>query len=513
MAKNIRMVYDVKKQNLMVKLSGKPTLEFGRPSITGKSVKHEAIFFEINKYWESLSKEEQLDIYNIYEDVLESISSIRTPAERNAYLRSIFSALVDKHHTIKRIGEMMSDINVVIPDKVHDEYRDTHENERNITYIRDEYLELVNMTIVIRSLLPVWTILYDIENTTDPSARIYFTLETLRLLGSTNFIYCNAMERLRTFITAQYEKLNNDNVLGSVVSGLGTATIPDYLLASVIFDKLITLQIAPTDKNGNLITAIFQKIKNNIQSLGDRFQRIRNKSKSKSDGDEDDKIGYFESYTVRQIQPDDIPIMNQRYLQDYRQVRKSLDDTIPLGLMKSCIENFSGTKYKPSMIRPDQIIICQLVLSPVLNMRSIPHIEYSEGIANALGITQAALIHWHLSDIALMLSSEPVINEDEDVIFNTPFELPSIDVRNRLAECYPVKIFKRSSSSSRAACPGMSAIDELVKSYSDMEWQPKTSNSILKEIGHSGEVFRPSRTIKTTLAEMLIQINRITKVY
>jgi hypothetical protein len=465
----------------------------------------EAIFKELNGYWATLPAQSRRELFELYERVVEDYPAIPNPAERAAMLEEVVRTVVDKYHPFDAVAEFMKTQHIDYPDTVKDKFESQYNSkDRVTTYLTHEYFDLAVLAVIFRSVYPIWMKALRCNNSTDTKRKAFFEYDLLRTLRKTELIKHPATERLFEFVEAVCHKVKAHESLGSVVAGFGSADIPYYLFATAIIDKLAIREINAFADRGNLISTIYTRVESEASKLGDKFQPLRERV-SRGGGADEDKIGYLETYSVRQSVSDDVYLTNQVYLYDYRKVRRQLDETIPSSLVKTCIESFH--EYSPRPIRPDHVAAVQWVLGNLIMPRAIPYID-REAMINAMGLTQAALIHWRFRALAPLLSARPVETDYYAPIIATPFETPSLDLREKLREIYPYYRHTRDSSDPKALCPGFVAIGEFAKLYADRQWELHCSKKVAEHLQQDFGTFKPASTLKCDLAELLIKLNR-----
>lgn len=465
----------------------------------------EAIFKELNGYWETLPEKEHQEMFEMYEEFIDEYPIISNPAERTVLMEDIVGKFVDKYHKFKDVSKFMETQEIIYPDTVHDEFECQFNSKgRDTTYLTHEYFDLACLAIIFRSVYPIWMVALQSNNSNDAKDKAFFEYDLLRTMRGTKLIKHPATMRLFEFVDAVCLKVKAHESIGSVVAGFGTADIPYYLFATSIIDKLAVREINAFADKGNLISTIYTRVDTEARKLGDRFQPLRERV-SRGSGSDEDKLGYLETYSVRQHVSDDVYLTNQVHLYDYRKVRRQLDDTIPSTLVKMCRDSFN--KYPPSPIRPDHVVMVQWVLSKLIMVRAIPNIDRMAMI-NAMSVVQAALIHWRFRSLAPLLSARPLEIDEYAPIIATPFETPRMELRQQLMEIYKNYRPTGPSTDPKALCPGFLAIGELSKMYADRQWELYCSDEVARELRQDHGEFKPARELKNELAELLIKLDR-----
>ena len=358
------------------------------------------LLFDINGYWASKPEEWQDDAFECYGRILKVIDSTRDGSSLSPALVPLVAELMDVYHDLDDVADYMEDVKLVYPPSVP-EYFDSAQgrHHRVLTYTKKEYYGLACLTVALRAMLPVWTgyraaLPKDMER-----SRVYIELEILRTLKDSRMSEHDFMQRLAEYVGGVYASIDHSSELSSIVTGIGSSDIPNYLFASAICNKLTTTMLnAPSDSNTSLVTAMYTKVKQDAQHLADKLGTkvlVRNDNRM---GDDDDKIGYFESFSARQRVANDIIIGNQVYLYRHQKVRADLDPDIPKALVATCLDSFIKMGRDVPILGGDNRLplhqtLVQWVMSPVLMPRAIPNIN-RKAMLRAMAITQAALFTW-----------------------------------------------------------------------------------------------------------------------
>ena len=487
--------------------------DFKRPS----SWKHkpEDLFKEINKYWSLLHIEEQNKIYEVYADMSALFSSERDPRVIMRGVQDIMVRLLDDLHPFDLMSEFVSTLDISIPDTAMADFDDSDgRKHRELTYIKSEYFDLVVSTIILRTILPVWNVFKDSQKVSETESKIYADMDVLRTLRYTDFIFSPPMHRLQVYVHAAYERQPERKAeLSSIIAGIGSSDIPNYIYSSALSNRLIFTPIEAIDGKSNLISSVFMKVKHDTNTLGDKLnQRVLDSSnKNRMRTDEEDKIGYLEAYSVRQDVSDHIYLLNQVFLSDYRRARRHLDDEIPSALVKLCIESLHA--YQPKVVRKDQITLTQWVLSRICHARALPYIN-REAMFNAMGLTQAALIYWGFPEIAVLISASPIVedfNDDDDELvsgFATQLHALDANAKSEIAKAYPYYRPVRDKKTARQLWPGYIAIDAFTLLLTEHRWEINTNPELLQKLRVSKGEIRLHLQLRNLLAELLLKINR-----
>lgn len=265
------------------------------------------------------------------------------------------------------------------------------------TYIHSEYIDLIALITFIRILSPVYVEFFNYSK--ERSSHPYYML--FRLFIDSEIQNCEVIEKLRAYIEANLQTLvgTNKNEHLIISAGLSDDDALDYLIAEVIFNKLLTIDFFR--KKCNIVSFIFQTVKYKGSFSGSDSDVIRTKS-SRGDSDRED-FSYFEDYR----KTTSIPVGTVVEIQD------SLSDPVALARdlgyfdfdfvqYQKELENVSLLLRQP----PDncQIYLLGWFLSKAVNPRALFHIEKRK-IAELFLFAKVALGKTNHSFIGLFLGS------------------------------------------------------------------------------------------------------------
>lgn len=442
------------------------------------------LFVEINMFWAAQSAARQDEIFKCYEEIEQLFSRESNSGKICIALQQMVIPLLDVYHSTELVSAFANKIDIEYPTNAEDEFNSNDARKhREMTYLRHEYFDLAVIAIILRTLLPVWNMFREcLEGDASKKASAYIDLEILRTIKYTEFGACHQMMRLLSYTTATYKCQDGSGELSSIVSGLGSVSIPDYIFASALSNKLITTPLSANKAGTTLISAIFNKVKQDCNHLGEKFpQRVRHRLDNRM-GDEDDKIGYLESYAVRQEASNDVYLLSQIYLYDYRKARADLDPTIPPKLVAECLKSFSSVnfnKHVPIMggnnLLPVHQTVVQWVLSPIVSPRTIPFID-RRAMINAMAITQAALIHWELHGLARTLCYMLEPSDEDDMI--TPMLPVDTALKAKIEKAYPYWRKEKNKDTAKNMYPALISIEEYCLLLIGRKWNVVATDEV-----------------------------------
>ncbi len=476
--------------------------------VIGKTMRVESLLIEINNYWASKPDKYQDELFALYTKISKSFLSDKVSVVANT-LYPLIRDLLNKYHDLEDISEFMRTQEIRYPDKVYDTFNDNEgRHQENITYTKEQYFGLACLMVAFRAMVPIWTRFRAKTAGVQVKNTMYAQMEQLRLVRESNIAEHRYMHRLIDFVEAVYRTVENSNEISAIVGGVSTTEIPNYLLSSAICTKLIGTAINPSDPKISLVSSIYNKIKADVKHLPDKLNTLVRKRDVNWGNQDDDKTGYFESYAAAEKVASDVIIGNQVYLYDYRRVRRDLDDTIPTSTVVACIESLE--KNKELVIlggdhnTPIHQTLVQWVLSGQIMIHTVPKIN-RRAMINAMGVTQAALIHWGFKSIAMLMSV--VVIEDMD---HRPNEMLPLTTKERTAIDGIYRYHRQLPTTTRMMSLGRSSVEEFGNKLNERQLELIATDDVKRLISFNENDGRPlvDPSIKSHLSELVLLLAR-----
>lgn len=474
------------------------------------------LLIDLNNYWASKDVEWQDRLFAAYRKILSTIDKSRDGGSLAPSLVPVVAELMDEFHDMDDIAAFMEDQHLVYPPSVPEVFDSAQgRHHRVLTYTRSEYFGLACLTVGIRALLPVWTgyraaLPKDMER-----SRVYVELEILRTLRNSKVCEHVYMQRLMDYVEGVYNSIDKSAELSSIVAGIGSSEIPNYLFASAICNKLTTTMLnAAPGSNTSLVTAMYTKVKQDAQHLADKLgTKVMARRDNRLGDGEEDKIGYFESFSARQRVSNDIIIGNQVYLYKYRKVRLDLDPNIDQQLVRACLQSLTTTAANVPILGGDNRLpihqtLVQWVLSPVIMMRAIPNIN-RKAMLRAMAVSQAALITWGFEDIATLLSVAVKSDDDwspEEIVPLSSKAKVQLDAIYKFTR--PMDTSNSRSKNSRPVSGGYASVETFTDLLVSQPLEVICNDEVKSLLRYNTQKPVVVPNIRYQLAELLIAINK-----
>lgn len=468
------------------------------------------VFEFINGYWASLPEARQDQIFECY---LEARHHIDEVIDQNMM-----------HHrltkTCKRLYELMpfeeieywvnNSANIKVPPSIKDTYDQLEISERNQTamdyqsktYLRADYLQLINLAIALKPMIPIWAEYARADQVgVSGTFREY---QALSLLNLSSILTVQPVNRLRTYIETNDPDLKT--LMSAALGGLGSSELPDWAMALVIMRKLVIFKLSSYDDSNNIIRVIYHHVKNTINTVPRRFtSQIRDKP-TPSGGDDDENKSILETYKIKQEVSDGDLMVLSIYTEDVMGMSTRIAPDIDPNVVELCIENIR--RCQNNHPTRGQLVLLSWVLSHVIPPRSIDHLN-KQAIFSCMASAQAVLWHWGFCDVALLLTATETRDKQGSLLggVETRSRIPKEYV-DQFVEIYPHFQEKGSKDSERQTNVACKAIDTIAKDFIKCDWKVQSPDE-LKEHGSTIDDMNLMSTpsdIKTQLSALVLKL-------
>lgn len=279
---------------LWVTLEGTGTVEINLTEFYKEENYLSTLYTHADMYVKTLAPEAQQEIYSIFHDTFikehtQSYGDRKTTKELEQKIKRLCEVM---DYTRWKQWFRQFQHQLLIPESVSDTF--TYDPDmgttKEKTYILSEYVDLVALIVFIRMLTPVYVEFFNYSK--QISTHPYYLL--FRLFVDSEVNSCDEVEKLRTYIEANQQTLvgtsKNEHLI--ISAGLSDDDMLDYLVAEVIFNKLLTIDFF--NKKCNIVSFIFQTIKYKGNFVTSESASIRTISNRGDTGREDHS--YFEDY-------------------------------------------------------------------------------------------------------------------------------------------------------------------------------------------------------------------------
>lgn len=388
---------------------------------------------------------------------------------------------------------------------------------REKTYLRNDYIDLLSMTIYFRLFVPIWgTYISQTKEDISSTFKEYYAGQLLT--GSKVITESPGYSKLAAYLAAHVEK--SDRRQNSVLDGLSSEDFPMWVLNLVLLRRIsigdvrgIRIINNGVEANTHLVTWIhayvYQRILKNPDSF--LYGKILNKEVQKqSQNDSDDrKMSIFEAVRVSEdFSPGDLKELSL-YYSDMDRIIEVLCPDLPVKLARQALEAAQTLKSKD--LHDAQIQIMQWMIGPFQPPSSIWNLNMVQLLV-PLSVCQAILWYRGYHDLSAILTLTPLPPSDVMVPHITRSNIP-LAMIEEAAELYPH--YRRVNARSLRAKQQPDIVD-VVKNVAtallDSEWQhnlhPEWELPQQSMTGSRKREYRIPADIRIQLMNLAIQIGR-----
>lgn len=484
------------------------TLTFIVASFSREPFKKLDIFHQLNMYWSSLKEEDQQHVFNAYKAIRDAFTDIWDKTDLSTELNKRVVALLNLFDFDYLAEWVAIRSDVIIPADFKVEYHhsaDNH-NTRDQTYIRNDYLQLVTLSIIMRSMIPVWGEF--ISRTRQDAGTTHKEFYAFNLMSNSNLLHTPVFDKLRTYIDLTVGKERDGQV--TIINGISSEDFPVWMLGLVCIRRLCIGDIRGTEPRVNLVTFIHkfitQKV-NGSESNGANIIKPKLFDDSGGSGDSEAKLSALERYKIKMpISTGEVAELEYS-VKDVYSIASRLSHNVTPQLLENSLKS-SARLMEYNILEP-QMTLLRWILKPIISPVGIKYLS-KDDIVKCFGICQAVLWARGHKYLALLATSyTEVTNHD---VFQT-----NIDTRARIpkelieeiTKLYPYT--KRIGSKKAQAKPTnltMHSIDRLVADLEAMSWNMTADASLITEVlgTNAGRRIHLQHDIRISLAKCVIEI-------
>lgn len=381
-----------------------------KPYNRSKYCNREELFVEINNYIHSLPIDVQERIFNIYKEASFIINEeIETEKIKDALIPKITELyqlinLDGLEHYVRLVA------NIRLPPNLAETCEDDDPIIQQRTYVRNDYMGLVVLTVALKPMLPIWgSYMARMSEMTDNPFKEY---DALGLLIKTDLIGCYYVARLRSLIAALL--VTHNMPLSAKLSGLGSEEMPEYLLGLAMVRRLTLSPANAQPETGHLIAQVYRDVEKNVStSLDKTFNgRVKEKHPMSGEREDEDKTSRAESYKEKQLISDGDKVTLSVYARqiDILLPKVLRGEVADPNVVKSIVEEMDATEGID--LTEGQRGIMMWVLSSMQDDGSpaLTHVGTrgldKKALKPAMAVCKIALHHWGFPQIAALITAK-----------------------------------------------------------------------------------------------------------
>lgn len=399
------------------------------------------------------------------------------------------------------------------PSNLMDEFDMLYETDgrgtRVQTYLKDDYLELAALSIIIKiGMLPVYHFAYTKNQEITclqkeyilfhfiKSHKIYETPPMVKLL--------NLVDKLLNLPTNKPEETS----IRILESRLPKDEMIIVNLAKIVIQRLSIATIVDDDEEKNIVTKIYNYINNKLKPSGDISTSYREKSplKDVESSEAGDKESIIESHRTM----DDIPKGFQVELDWAISVADDVIDQMPNGYKKYIDRqlmldalNFCDV-FKNGNIQDEQVAILGIIFKRVTDPRSLKQVSI-ESIINLLAIGFSYLWNLGFKQLALLLTAQENVISLDSMTINSRVNQSRLskEIKEKLTELFP---YERPTNETTTVNLADEWINNVANKLFEKKWMATAYDTyVMDGLGEKNNNLLLPANLKVLLAEFLIK--------
>lgn len=459
-----------------------------RPGMTTTQNKRQSeleYFFELNEFWGTFDEARCNKLFELYEDVYAlSTEDMKT---RRKHIPKIAEEIVNLH-PIDDVKRLYPISRVWVPEDMQKTFDNVCTNYvKEMTYLVDDYYNLVCMGIVIRSLVPVFAAVNAFSTTTrnrsveETRETVYNTIFAYKMVMGTYLAEDPAMIKLDAYLSEATVRIQKENkAMGrgaasvaviAVFEGFGTDSLDDYFrgyaLVAVLSNNILNPvhEHSHVSRTTSLATAIYKGVMSEIKTnlakklSSDVIRERVQASKFRMYGEES-KVSAVDIIAGQTKAPVKVAVLSEVSIKDYRRCMKTLDKDVAPAEAKVYIDNMEENRPLYFSVLHEWLV--GAVFRSYLDRRSLPDI-HGENMAIAAGIAQACLVSRGYPDVAKLLSCTTIYSEDRDFVYS--LDALNKEFKEKLDIYYPQGFNESDSRTRRKKNPAIENIELLINDY------------------------------------------------
>lgn len=401
---------------------------------------HEGTFDELNGYIAAfLTPQQQGHMFDVYRRI-RYVLDTEQPSPK--VLLPLLQPLVKELYSLVNLSDVnrymyannLTHVPAVIPDVISQ----TKEYSNDTTYVKADYVKLVNLAVVLHLMAPV--IADYVTAVSDVTGKLFKESASFALFTyAENIMHSEEMKKVRSYVEAHCDK--KPVPLSATLGGLSEKSFPSWMLASVIARRLCINHVRRGDDSGHLVAQIYMHIQFNIKLDGKFGGGVMAKSGRHMAGDDEQEKPVIESWKTKQeIYETDVQICEVGYDDPYF-AAQFCEPTLPRDKLAACLASIpSGWDFELTV---HQKMLMEWVSAKFTPPKAVEYFSYSVDMV-LVAITQAVLWHRGFVQLAAMMGTyraETVMEE-----LPVPQQPLPQSVKIELEKMYNIQLDKRQST-------------------------------------------------------------------
>lgn len=498
------VLYLIGVQSPVAKISHKhEALEFSISNF-GRENLREKLFDEINLYWEKQPPQIQDKIFQVYKEMYMIFENPWGSDDDKGILTEKVKQLIALHD-LNEVEDWVCYQSCIIIPPFNENYQHSIDNNtsREKTYTRPDYVKLVVLSLVLRTMVPIWGE-YIVRNRKE-SGTLYKEFNAFHLINTSAIRHSLALEKLKVYVEhiVDDDKHNASIILNSISS----EDYPEWLLGLLCIRRLCIGDISGENPTMNLITYIYKYIIQKLRTSENRFDdKVKDKEiREGGNISDENKSSTLERYKIPgDISPGEITALEFSIHDPYK-VASKLSCYVDPNFLQKSLETTNVLMYNP--IAKFQVDLLRWIMKPVISPKGVLHIG-TPTIVRSLAVAESVLWARGHKYLALLITARPMTNKGEFNISPTEakHKVPK-ELMEELDKYYPYQQVTTVKGVIKNINPVIEAIDLVVENMITHSLILTAREELIQEVFNTNiRRIVIKDNIRTDLAKLIIEL-------
>lgn len=462
------------------------------------------IFEQINSFWLTMPVEQQDLVFDTYKRLREVFNSCWNNDDLPGMLTPLVAELTGLHDLEKIRYWMDYKSDLQLPPRLDEKFVEQHQSSytRDKTYLKEDYQQLVALSIAIRTMIPVWGEF--VSRTEDDSGTQWKEYWAYLLLEKSTLMTSPAMMKLKMYVDSN---VNTDKVNTiAILKGISSSDFPTWVTGLVVVRRLGFGDIRGVNPMIHLVTQISGFITTVLSGQESRFKSagmVKPKIiEGQGSSDSESNLSKLEGVKVKELVPAGNIVPIDVYTDDIPALAKKLCPSLDMSLLKASLESVKVMQNEK--IWPVQRSLIRLLISDEVSTKGAMYLDHLK-LVKLMAVAQAILWHRGMYDLAVLVSAISVTKVDVSSMegrARIPKELLAV-----LDAQYPHPRRGTGKKADKGKNPAVVAIEIIEEALSSNIWRPTLPTEWLQKLpNQSNQTYYVPYEIKVKLAEFSIAI-------
>jgi len=375
------------------------------------------------------------------------------------------------------------------------------------TYLKDDFIKLAALTIVLKSVLPIITQFGYFKKSHIVGQRTDHIL--FNFIKSSWLYKSEAMTKLYDFIEVLVNisfKKEDLAAIRIIEKGIDRDEMPVFILSSVIFNKISTATIINDHIGKNVITRIHNYVTNKLNVRKDVSAAIRPKQAlSDVDSDNGDKESFLESYRSSTDLDKGKVVEFNWITETIPMILSQIDLPVNVNTIREIHKSLGIFLSIP--IAKEQVTIISFIFKSMIDPRAIQYLK-PDRLINLLAIGFSILWEMDSKYLAILLTSYKDIDDSGAMSINTTVNRTRLTKTHKelLMKYYPYTRVVNANDNENVA---EVVLNNLANTIHTNSYTPTVNDKyILEVVENKADITMIPSNLKLLLTDMVIKLEQ-----